>query len=78
MISAIDDLKNVICLDILYHLGNSRVTTGYQSSLFPTMKKAQIKSNVYTKPNHTVQPKPVFLRLAFMTCYSTLEINQPA
>lgn len=34
------------------------------------------QSNVYNKPNRIAQFQPVFLRLAFMTFYPTLEINQ--
>lgn len=43
---------------------------------FPYSPAAQIRSNVYNKPNHIAQSEPVFLRPAFMTFYPTLEINQ--
>lgn len=54
----------------------ARVTAGCQSSTSPHSPGAQISSNVYNKPDHIAQPEPVFLRLAFMTFYHTLEINQ--
>lgn len=44
---------------------------------FPSSLGAQIRSNVYNKPHHIAQPQPVFLRLAFLTFYPALEINQP-
>lgn len=52
------------------------ITAGYQSLTFPHSLVARIRSNVYNKPNHIAQTEPVFLRLAFMTFYPTLEINQ--
>lgn len=54
----------------------ARVTAGCQSLTSPHSPAAQISSNVYNKPDHIAQPEPVFLRLAFMTFYPTLEINQ--
>lgn len=65
----------LICLDILKEIsGFSRMSR----LTFPYGPRAQIRSNVYNNSDHIAQPEPVFLRMAFMTFYPTLEINQPS
>lgn len=61
-----------------YHLRENLMLQQDVKAYFSLQLRAQIRSNVYNKPDHIAQPEPVFLRLAFMTFYPTLKINQPA
>lgn len=57
--------------------GESRVTAGCQSWLFRTVWEHKSALMYIANPHHIAQPEPVFLRLAFLTFYPPLKINQP-